>query len=206
MIVKASISFLSEDSDADLIIRSNGILIALTGNPTYPQPSPTLAVVNAGVVQFTNAVSAAAGGGMMLTSAKNDKRADLVALLRDLASYVQLRCKGDLTKLLSSGFPVQKTQRQPVGILPAPANLTVKLGGRSGQLDSKVEPVPGASIYNWRCTPSTSPSAPVQTPQTTAGSHTFSGLTPGMVYSVEVNAVGSAGPSNWSIAATQMVL
>ncbi len=34
--------------------------------------------------------------------------------------------------------------------------------------------------------------------QGTAASFTFTGLTPGVSYVVEVNAVGSAGPSDWS--------
>ena len=46
---------------------------------------------------------------MALTLAKNDARAALVALLRELASYVQFTCNGDRTKLLTSGFPTQKT-------------------------------------------------------------------------------------------------
>ena len=42
--------------------------------------------------------------------------------------------------------------------------------------------------------------------QTTAASDTFAGLTPGQIYLVDVNAVGSAGPSDWSDTAQQMVL
>ena len=90
--------------------------------------------------------------------------------------------------------------------LPPPANLQVKLGTRSGQLTTKVEPVQGASIYNWRVTASSSPDNPVQTRQTTGARHTFSGLTPGIVYNVEVNALGAAGPSNWTGPARLMVV
>jgi len=66
--------------------------------------------------------------------------------------------------------------------------------------------VQGASIYNWRVTASSSPDNPVQTRQTTGARHTFSGLTPGIVYNVEVNAVGAAGPSNWTGPARQMAV
>ena len=206
MIIKPSISFLNEDSDAELLARLTAIVTALTDNASYPTPAPTLAVVTAANENFATAVADAAGGGVALTAAKNEKRAALVALVRELASYVTVACKGELAVLLTSGFPTQKPDRQPIGELPPPANLQVKLGARSGQLTTKVEPVQGASIYNWRVTASSSPDNPVQTRQTTGARHTFSGLTPGTVYNVEVNAVGAAGPSNWTGPAKQMVV
>jgi hypothetical protein len=206
MITKPSISFLNDDSDAELLARVTAITTALDGNTHYPTPAPTLAVVNAATEAFATAVAEATGGGTALTAAKNEKRAALVALVRELASYIQVACKGDLAVLLTSGFPHQKPAKQPIGELPPPANLQVKLGARSGQLATKVDPVPGASIYNWRLWAPTSPDNPVQTRQTTAARNTFTGLTPGVIYSVEVNAFGAAGPSNWAGPAKQMVV
>ena len=205
MIAKASISFLNDATDSQLISDTSGIVQALTANAIYPTPTPTLAAVSTALAAFTHALAAAAEGGIPLTLAKNDARAALAGLLRELASYVQLACKGDLTKLLTSGFPVQKAVRTPVGILPPPA-VTVKLGSKSGDLAAKLAPMAGAAIYNWRVTTASSPAAPVFTAQTTAASHTFAGLTPGVVYQVTANAVSSAGTSDWSDPATQMVV
>ena len=67
-------------------------------------------------------------------------------------------------------------------------------------------PVFGASIYNWRLSTAANPSAVVQSAQTTAASNTFTGLTPGVVYNTEVNAVGAAGPSDWSAPVPQMAV
>jgi hypothetical protein len=206
MIVKPSVSFLNEDSDPELIVDVGGTVTGLTGNPSYPAPAPTLADVTAALNAFTTAVNDAAGGGVVLTATKNDRRADLVALVRELASYVQVACKGDLTVLMSSGFPIQKPVRNPIGDLPAPAGLTVSLGSHSGELDAAVTPVFGASIYNWRLSTAANPSAVVQSAQTTAASNTFTGLTPGVVYNTEVNAVGAAGPSDWSAPVPQMAV
>jgi hypothetical protein len=206
MIVKPSISFVSNDSDALLITDTNTILTALTGNASYPTPSPTLAAVTTALNDFIAALADAADGGMTLTAIKNDKRAALAALLRELANYVQVACKGDLTILLSSGFPIQKPQRSPIGVLPAPVNITVNLGVLSGELDAGMPPVFGAAIYNWRLTASNAPTVVVQSAQTTAAGNTFTGLTPGVIYNVEVNAVGSAGPSDWSSPISKMVV
>ena len=205
MTAKVSISFVNDDTDSQLSTRTTGILQALTDNTNYPTPTPALAVMETTLTTFNDALAAAVGGGVVLTLEKNDARAALVALLRQMGSYVQLTCKGDMTKLLTSGFPTQKTARTPVGVLPAPA-VTVRLGSRSGDLAAKVEPLYGASTYNWRVSLASSPTTPVQTSQTTAASNTFTGLTPGVVYLVTVNAVGAAGPSDWSDPATQMVV
>src|SRR5450631_2930200 len=118
MIVKPSIQFLNTDSDALLITDVQTILTSLTGNASYPTPDPTLAAVTTALNDFTTALANAADGGITLTSIKNDKRADLAALLRDLATYVQVTCNGDFTVFLSSGFPIQKLQLNPIGVLP----------------------------------------------------------------------------------------
>ena len=208
MIVKPYVSFVLTDSDAQLIVDVGGIITGLTGNASYPAPSPTLAAVTAALNAFTTAVNDAIsnGGGVVLTSAKNDRRAELVALIRELASYVQVTCKGDMTVLLTSGFPIQKPTRNPIGQLPVPSDLTVTLGTYTGQLDASATPVFGAAVYNWRLSTASAPTVVVQSAQTTAASNTFTGLTPGVVYNAEVNAVGAAGPSDWSDPVPQMAV
>jgi fibronectin type III domain protein len=206
MVVKPSIQFLNTDSDALLITDTKPILTGMTGNPAYLDPDPKLPDVQVALDDFSTSLANAADGGLTLTSIKNDKRAALVALLRALANYVQVACNGDLTLLLSSGFPIQKPQRNPIGTLPAPVNLAVSLGPLSGQLNAAVPPVFGSSVYNWRLTTTTAPTVVLQSAQTTAGRTTFSGLTPGVVYVVQVNAVGAAGPSDWSQPVSQMAV
>jgi hypothetical protein len=206
MIVKPSISFLTTDSDPQLIVDVGGVLTGLTGNANYVAPSPPLATVTTAFNAYTTAVNDAAGGGRALTLAKDARRDDLVALMRELASYVQVACKGDLEVLVTSGFPIQKPTRSPIGDLPTPADLTVTLGSHTGELDASAAPVPGAAVYNWRISTAAAPSVVLQSAQTTAASNTFTGLTPGVVYNAEVNAVGAAGPSDWSAPVPQMAL
>jgi hypothetical protein len=206
MITKPSISFLRNDTDAKLITDSRGIVADMTDNPHYPTPTPTLAVVTTAINDFETAVTNAEDGGKTLTAIKREKRAALEQLMRQLASYVQVACNGDMAALLSSGFPVQKPTREPIGVLQAPANLTVTFGPRSGELRASAEPVNGAGIYNWQLSTAANPAQLIQTLQTTAASNTFTGLTPGVVYQVVVNAVGSAGPSDWSDPISQMAV
>jgi hypothetical protein len=206
MVVKPAIGFLSSSSDALLLTGSQTIVNSLTGNTDYPTPTPTLVTVSAAVAAFTVAIANAAGGGKEETAIKNAKRAELVSLLRQLASYVGVTCGGDLAKLLSSGFPTWKPTKSPIGVLPAPYSPVATAGPKSGQLSAVSYPVFGAYTYNWRLALASAPTVFVQEIQTTAASNVFSGLTPGQVYTVQLNAVGSAGASDWSDDGETMVM
>ncbi len=198
MIVKPAISFLISDSDALIVTGTQTIVNSMTSNPDFPTPTPTLPTVSTALTAFTVALSNAAGGGKEFTAIKNAKRAELTSLLRQLASYVGVTCGGDMAKLLSSGFPTQKPTSTPVGVLPAPAAPVVTQGALSGELDAVTAPVFGGYTYNWRVALVSAPNVFVQQSQTTAARNTFDSLTPGQNYRVQVNAVGSAGPSDWS--------
>jgi hypothetical protein len=82
----------------------------------------------------------------------------------------------------------------------------VSLGFLSGGLDGSVAPVFGALTYNWRLTTAAQPDVVVQAKQTSAASVAFTGLTPGVIYRLQANAVGTAGTSPWTGPVTQMVV
>ncbi len=206
MLVKPSTTFINKDTDPQLVLRTEGIGQAMTNNPKYATPDPTLPVLAEARTEFAEAVAAAQQGGREATANKNAKRAVLEALLRRLAIYVQGACGGDLTVLISSGFPIQKPERQPVGVLPPPSNLTVTFGPRTGELHMTATASPGAAIFNWRVSRADAPTVIVQTLQTPGGRGTVANLTPGVVYNVEANVVGAAGPSSWTEAVAHMVV
>jgi hypothetical protein len=110
--------------------------------------------------------------------------------------YVQATCNGDHTILLGSGFPTHKP-RSPIGVLSVPTRLQLSLGFLSGELDASVAPVFGALMYNWRLTTAAQPDVVAQTKQTSAANVQFTGLTPGVIYKLQANAVGTAGPGSW---------
>jgi hypothetical protein len=206
MIVKAATGFLTDSNDARLITDVQGAITGMTDNPNFPSPAPSLKAVGAALGAFTDAVAAAVNRGKVETAAKNARRAELASLMRQLASYVTLTSDGDMEKLLSSGFPYQKPVRNRVGTLPAPAAPTLRIGMKSGELDATVPPIYGAGSYNWRVALASKPDTFVQTAQTTGGRYTFQGLTPGQAYNVEANAVGAAGPGDWSDLSTAIVV
>jgi hypothetical protein len=198
MTVKPAIGFLTKDGDAQLDQDTETIIASMTGKANFPTPSPTLTVITTALSAFTVALADAADGGVEKTAIKNAKRAELVSLLRQLSNYVFATANGDMTKLLSSGFPAQKTTRSPIGPLPAPITPVLSQGPVTGSLNASSPPVGGAYVYNWRVALASVPTTYVKQQQTTAASNTFEGLTPGQVYNVELNAVGTAGTSDWS--------
>ncbi len=206
MIVKPAISFLMATADAALITAVRTIILAMTDNVNYDKPEPTLVIIGAALDDFVTALANAADGGKELTALKNAKRAELVSLVRQLASYVTVACKEDMTMLLSSGFPVQKPNRQPIGVLPAPETPKVSQGPRTGEMYAATSPLVGGYIYTWQLFLASAPAVPVRTEQTTSARHTFTSLTRGTTYRLQVNVVGTAGPSDWSQAVELMVL
>jgi hypothetical protein len=206
MIIKPSIQWLNTDSDAELINDITVVIMAVGQNVAiYAKPVPDMPTMQTALDNFSAGVAAAADGGPSAKSKRNNLRLIVVGLTRQLASYVQVACGGDMTNLLLSGFPAQKSSRSPIGVLPAPSGPALALGDRSGELDASVNPVFGASIYNWKLA-SNAPGAAVLTAQTTASYYTFTGLTPGVTYTMSVNVVGAAGPGNWSQTASQMAV
>lgn len=206
MIVKPAIGFVQKDSDALLLTKAETIVDSMTGNPSYPSPTPSLAAITTAANEFSTAISDAANGGTTQTVIKNTKRAARGALLRELASYVTVACKGQMEDLMASGFPIQKPTRTPASVLPAPVAPVLSFGPRSGELAVSTTPLARAYTYNWRVALAASPAVSVQKAQTTAASIVFAGLTPGQIYAVEVNAVGSQGPSDWSDPSQLMVV
>ena len=208
MIVKPSVTWITTDDDVRFINDTGAALAGVGANPTvYTNPTPPLATVQTALGAFSDGVQAwkAAGGGTALTAKKKNLRVALAVLVRDLCSYVQMACKGNMEWLRLSGIPVQKPTKDPVGPVAMPVAPVLSLGTHSGELDASVTPVFGAVLYSWRLTPSTPNATPVVT-QTTAANTTFTGLTPAGTYTVEANAIGTAGPSDWSPAVTQIVL
>ncbi|MDQ6654437.1 MAG: fibronectin type III domain-containing protein [Verrucomicrobiota bacterium] len=174
----------------------------------YPDPVPSLGVVSSARNSLGTAMmdGDVAGGGKIYTTAIKARATELLALVRQLANYVTLTANGDYEKLVKAGLPVQKPTRGPVGPLNAPRPPRVTQGKLSGELLAATKAVYGAQTYNWRVALESAPTDYVRTLQTTSSRISVGGLTPGLIYRVQVNAVGAAGASEWSDDGALMVI
>ena len=204
MAVKVSLSF-GKFSDVELDNFAQGVIDAMTGNATYPTPPVTTANLQTAKDDFTTKIAAAQAGGPADTAAKNNSRQSLLGMLRQIASYVQINCNSDMALLLSSGFQAQSTNRAQV-VLEQPQSLVLK-NGASGQLVASVSPVKNTNMYEGRIK---GPTGDWVTPSVFTGDSqhiSFSGLTPGTTYTVQVRSLGGAtGQSDWSDPSSHMAM
>jgi hypothetical protein len=177
---------------------SSVVLKALADNTTiYTTPTPPLAEVQLSLDNLSDGIAAMVNGGQAATINKNNLRLVANNLMRQLAAYVTVACKGSMPNLILSGFPPQKPVRTPIGPMPQPQGLTVTHGSQLSQLVARINPVFGAANYNFRLTPNTAGAVPV-VEQDTASTHTFDNLTAGVSYTIDVSVLGAAGVSDWS--------
>lgn len=203
MILKVSLGF-AKLPDMELDNFTQGVIERLTGNAAFPTPPVTLANLQTARTDFTAKIAAARAGGPADTAAKNNVRQDLLGMLRQVAGYVQINCNNDLHLLRSSGFESMSTNRAQTP-LDHPLALVIK-NGTSGQLVAKVSPVKNTSMYEGRAKAPTGD----WLPSVFSGDSqhiTFDGLTPGVVYTLQVRALGgSSGQSDWSDPSSHMAM
>ena len=203
MATKVSLGF-GKLPDMELDNFAQAVIDAMTGNTNYPTPPVTMANLKTAKDDFTAKLSAAETGGQADTAAKNDSRQNLVTLLRQQASYVQMICGENLSTLLTSGFQAQSTNRASVQ-LAKPESLVIK-NGTTGQLIASIAPVKNVNMYEGRIKLSDGDWMP--SIFTGDSQHiTFGGLTPGKNYTIQVRALGGAtGQSDWSDPSSHMAM
>jgi hypothetical protein len=129
-------------SDYNLEIKTGVIISAVTGNPNFPTPTPSLDEISSSLSDFMqekNIIN------------KIRKRAKLIRLLQSLGGYISYIADGDKQKLLSSGFDISFEYRVPVEI-GKPENLQITAGKNSGELHLSSSRVLGAIFYNFQYT------------------------------------------------------
>ncbi|MEN9523365.1 MAG: hypothetical protein RL065_1742 [Bacteroidota bacterium] len=121
----------SKYTDAAALVKAKHISLSMTGKTNYPTLSPTLAVYNAAVTAYENALGNLQNGSVTDTLIKDSARASLETLMQTLGLYVQLNCGNDLIKAQSSGFDVHA---DPVAanIPEIPVNVKGEWGAYTG--------------------------------------------------------------------------
>ena len=156
----------------------------------FPTPTPTLADVNTAIGNYVELLQLAADRSKSQVMLKNQAKQALLALLSDLADYVNFTGRGDGGVLVLSGFDLNKIP-QPVS-LKAPTRVVLLDGGNSGELLLKFKSVTGASSYLFQYTTDAAlaEGSWVSIAATTT-SYTFTGLTKGSTYYCRAVSVGT---------------
>jgi hypothetical protein len=122
----------------------------------------------------------------------------LIALLKQLANYVELISNGNRTIMLSSGFDLSKEGNEGQ-ILGNINNFTVTDGNNPGQIISKCEGVDNIVSYLHCYTQDPVSNASIWKEEASSTSaFTFAGLESGKKYWFKLKAVGRKNQSNVS--------
>jgi|APHig6443717497_1056834.scaffolds.fasta_scaffold221537_1 hypothetical protein len=147
MTEKISVNFSSgKYPDSEFATFSKQVIGKMTGNVNFPDPNPDLPSLTISVSDFESSLSKMKDGTKEDTVVKNRKRAILESNLKKETVYVETVANGDVAIMLSSGFELTKS-RIPIGVLEAPADLTVTIGSAKGSLLVKFTPVEHARFY-----------------------------------------------------------
>lgn len=202
--VKLSLDRLTRD---ERIALAQQIHTQMTGNASFPTPSPALTALDA-------AITALATGNSELNVLRQQAKektvevdtldASLSQVLRDLAAYVQNASGGDESKILSAGMSVREAAA-PVTMTPV-TGLESSPGDDSGEIDLSWNPVRSASSYEVQSSPDPiTPTSWGHAGISTKSSLTLTGQPSGARCWWRVRAVGANGPGAWSDPATKIV-
>jgi hypothetical protein len=178
-----------------LVTYAQSIVKAMTGNPSFPSPVPTLATVATAIGALHDAETAALARTKGAVQARNDKRAALVTLLQQLRSYIQTVADADLetsaTVIQSAGIAVKKTPAHKPRVFDAVQ------GAISGTVKLVTASAGRRASYEWQYSTDGGKTW-VIAPATLQAKTTVTGLTPGATVDFRCRPVIKTGEGNWS--------
>lgn len=186
-----------------LLQKAQMILQSMTGNPNFPTPTPPLTDLSAANAAFATALANPKSASN--TALKKQLRASLIALLNQLALYVQMNCNNDEIIALSSGYSIGKT-KQPFGVLAKAENFkATPLHNGAIKLSNKKIAGADSYIYEYTTAPVTETST-WTTVNSTKAKTVISNLTSGTCYAVRVAGIGANPTIVYSDIITSFVL
>ena len=195
-------------SVTDKIAKARQIVTSLTGNASFPTPTPPLAAVTATIdaLETAHAESQLAKQvSKTKTSAQSDKEEDLGRIMSQLAAYVESVSSDNEELIRSAGMDTRVVSAAGNEGITVPPALSATAGDHEGEVDLAWDGVAGARSYLIE----KSLDPPTATSWGHAGAATKSrasinGLTPGTRYWFRVAAIGTNGQSGWSDPATRI--
>jgi hypothetical protein len=180
---------------AALIAFAQTIVKAMSGNPLFPNPSPTLAVLQQAIADLQTAQTAALARTKGAVITRDEKKVALVALLQQMKGYVQTIADANVENgasiIASAGFAVRKAPTR------APRVFAAKPGKISGTAALVAGSAARRSAYEWEYSTDGGKTW-VVTPSTLQAKSTIVGLTPGSTVVFRYRAVTKTGEGDWS--------
>jgi hypothetical protein len=189
------------------LAKAQRIVDSMTGNASFPTPSPPLATVTTSITNLDTAYSTAQAARQTAkekTSDQNEKEDGLDKIIVQLGAYVESVAGDDETVILSAGMDARAAGVSPSDIAGQPQGLTPTEGDHDGEVDLVWNKVRGVNSYVIERSTGSQPTAWEHAGVSTRSSFTGGGLTSGARYWFRVAAVNSIGQSGWSDPATKI--
>jgi hypothetical protein len=170
------------------------IVAAMTGNPSFPNPTPSLATVQADLDAFNAAEATALTRAKGAAEARDAKLLVLHNDLLHLMGYVQGVASASPASadaiIQSAGMAVRKVTLHTKG------PITVKLGTVSGSVKLSAKSVAPRACYEWQY--SIDQKTWTEVPPTLKAKADIVGLTPATAYFFRFRGVTKLGTGDWS--------
>lgn len=201
--IKRSIATLKTTGPVPALISSvTAVVTRMTGNTAFPTAAPLLAAVTAAIADLQAAQTAAVARTKGAVTVRDDKRAALVTVLRQLESYVQSQADANLANgaalIESAGIAVRKTA------VRKPRTFAAAAGPTSGSIKLVAASAGHRASYEWQCSTDGGKTWTFL-PGTLQAKTTITALTPGASVQFKYRPVLKAGDGDWSQAVTIIV-
>ena len=177
-----------------LIAVAKAIVVGLQGNASFPNPDPSIPVLQAAIADLETAEAAARSRAKEAIATRNEKRAALVALLQQLKGFVQKILDANREHAPALAHSVAMDVRKPS--TRRPRTFVAKHGKLPGTVDL-VTPAGKHVAYQWQLSADAGKTWQ-DAPPTTRARTTVVGLVTGASYSFRVRNVTKTGASAWS--------
>ena len=189
--------------DQDFLVLARTIYSAMSDNPYFKTPNPSLESLGTITDDFAIKLTASNRRGSPYdTALKDEARVVLAELIHELSFYVNQVGKGKLSVLLSSGITLISPYNKAVSPTKV-KGLQIKDGRQSGQMVLSFEPQNNIRLYKYRFTKNKTPTGELlwneeELSTTSSSNNLIAELTPATTYYISVQAINSAGVGDWS--------
>ncbi len=182
----------------DIALIGDCVIDKMENNENFPDPPAALEELKKVLPEYRNALANAQSRDRYMVAIKDELKEVVLGLLQELADYVTVTCKGDRSKMLSSGFDVNNENGNGNKLPPAIEKLEVKLGP-SGEAVTRVRNITNTIAFVYQFT--------TETPNfhtrwygegSSQNSYTFQGLDSGKRHWFRVVAIGYYGKRGYS--------
>ena len=202
---KVLVSF-TRMKDDELVVSASTIIGAMTGNEHFAEPTPTLESVQALLDDFSTKLAVSRRrGSPEETALKDESRLPLEAALRQLGYYVNSVAEGQLSTLLSSGFPTNSGMNTRVQTPLKVEAVKLSDGRQSGQVRLDFQKQPKVLMYEYQYRAEGDEQWSDRYATTSSRGNIIAPLAVAKVHEIRVRAVNTRGVGDWSNAATILV-